>query len=395
MKTRYKFLILFLLLPLAGLTQASLDSVIVAVKSANLSLIASRFQMEAEMKAARTGIYLPNPEVQFDYLWGEPASSGNRIDFGVTQSFSFPTVYFQKSNQSELVKSNASLIYLQKEREMIRQAKLMWISLVRINKQLTLIGHRMQLADEIAIKAKTQLARGEIDVIRYHHAQMEFVNLKMERTKLDVERNNIQNHLVQLCGGKAIPVPDTAFPVISSWSVNDLAGSMYGTPSIKTLENEINIRNLDKKIAISEWLPKFKAGFYSETVTGLKYQGVTAGISIPLFQNGNTVKSAELRLKTASAELDQLRSQRTVVIASLLNKRDKLASQVGEIKTALLPVNDISLLKKALDAGEINISEFYYECSVFYAAWMNLIDSENELAVTDAELLFEAGKSFP
>ena len=218
MKTRYKFLLLFLLFPLAALPQASLDSVIAAVRSANPSLISSRLQMEAEMRAARTGIYLPNPEVQFDYLWGDPASSGNRVDFGISQSFDFPTVYFQKSSQSRLVKTNASLLYLQKEREMIHQARLAWITLVGLNRQFMLIDHRITLADDIAGKAKIQLSRGEIDVIRYHHAQMEFVNLKMEKTRLDVERNSYQTRLVQLCGGKTVPVMDTAYPVLSTWS---------------------------------------------------------------------------------------------------------------------------------------------------------------------------------
>jgi outer membrane protein TolC len=380
------------MLPLAALPQASLDSVIATVRMANPSLIASRLQMEAEIKAARTGISLPNPEVQFDYLWGDPASSGNRIDFGVSQSFSFPSVYVQKSNQSGLVKTNASLSYLQKEREVIHQAKLVWIGLVGINKRLMLIEHRRSLAGEIAGKAKIQLSRGEIDIIRYHHAQIEFVNLKMEKTRLDIERNSFQTRLIQLCGGKTVPVPDTAYPAISTWSAGDLVGSLAGTPGVKSLENEINIRNLDKNIAVSEWFPKFKAGYYSENIPGLRYQGLTTGISIPLFQNSNTVKTADLRMKTATAELDQFRSQRIAVISSLLNKRDKLSTQVQEIRSALLPVNDLSLLKKALDTGEINISEFYYECSVFYGAWFNLISSEQELAVTETELLFEAGK---
>jgi outer membrane protein TolC len=380
------------MLPLAALPQASLDSVIATVRMANPSLIASRLQMEAEIKAARTGISLPNPEVQFDYLWGDPASSGNRIDFGVSQSFSFPSVYVQKSNQSGLVKTNASLSYLQKEREVIHQAKLVWIGLVGINKRLMLIEHRRSLAGEIAGKAKIQLSRGEIDIIRYHHAQIEFVNLKMEKTRLDIERNSFQTRLIQLCGGKTVPVPDTAYPAISTWSAGDLVGSLAGTPGVKSLENEINIRNLDKNIAVSEWFPKFKAGYYSENIPGLRYQGITTGISIPLFQNSNTVKTADLRMKTATAELDQFRSQRIAVISSLLNKRDKLSTQVQEIRSALLPVNDLSLLKKALDTGEINISEFYYECSVFYGAWFNLISSEQELAVTETELLFEAGK---
>jgi outer membrane protein TolC len=252
--------------------------------------------------------------------------------------------------------------------------------------------HRRSLAGVIAGKAKIQLSRGEIDIIRYHHAQIEFVNLKMEKTRLDIERNSFQTRLIQLCGGKTVPVPDTAYPAISTWSAGDLVGSLAGTPGVKSLENEINIRNLDKNIAVSEWFPKFKAGYYSENIPGLRYQGLTTGISIPLFQNSNTVKTADLRMKTATAELDQFRSQRIAVISSLLNKRDKLSTQVQEIRSALLPVNDLSLLKKALDTGEINISEFYYECSVFYGAWFNLISSEQELAVTETELLFEAGK---
>jgi outer membrane protein TolC len=385
-------MILSSLFPLAAFSQASLDSVIAAVKFSNPALIASRIQMEADMKAARTGIYLPNPEVQFDYLWSDPSFTGSRIDFGITQSFSFPTVYFQKSNQSGLMKTNASLKYLQRERETTYQAKLLWIRLVGANRQSVLIDHRTQFADELARKAKVQLSRGEINLIRYHHAQMEYVNLKLEKTRLEIERSNIQKELFQLCGGKAIPVQDTAYPAIPVWTMSDLIGSMAGSPLIKSLENEINMRNLDKQIAVSEWLPKFKTGFYSETVTGLTFQGITTGMSIPLFQNSNTVKTADLRMKTANAELYQLQSERTTLISALFDKRDKLDAQVREIRTALLPLNDLKLLRVALDAGEINISEFFYECSVFYTAWFNLLNSEQELAVTEAELMFAAGK---
>ena len=392
MKTKYKYLILLVILPFAGRPQASLDSVIAAVQATNATLIVSRLQMDAEMKAARTGIYLPNPEVQFDYLWGDPASSGNRTDFGITQSFSFPSVYVQRSNQSGLLKTGASLKYLQKEREVIMKAKSAWIHIVGLNKLLTIFEHRIRLADEIAQQAKLQLSRGEINVIRYHHAQMEFVNLKMERTELEVQHSTLQIHLTQLCGGKFIPVPDTAYPAISAYSMNEIMETFAGTPSVKSLENEIDVRHMEKNITVSEWLPDFKAGYYSEVVTGLRYQGIQAGISIPLWHNINSVKTADNRIKVAGAELDQMKSQETARIISLFNKRDKLAGQVEEIRSALLPVNDVSLLKKALDAGEINISEFYYECTVFYSTWFNLLKTEKDLAMTEAELMYAAGR---
>ncbi len=392
MKTICKFIVLFLLHPATGFPQASLEAVMAAVRSANPSLIAARLQTDADKQAARTGLYLPNPEIQFDYLQGDPSASGNRVDLGITQSFRFPTVYLRKYDQSGIVMTNATLSYLQKEREVMQEAKLCWITVVGINKLMTVMDFRVQLAGEITRQAKTQFSSGGIDVIRYHHALMEFVNLKSELTKLEVERNIQQNRLVQLCGGAFVLVPDTAFPVLSAGSLNDLTGSMAGAPPVRTLENEIRLRMLDRSLAVSEWLPEFKAGFYTESVTGQTYRGVTTGMSIPLFQNSHTVKTAGLRLKSAQAVLDEHRSRQTAAIASLLEKRDKLALQVREIRTALLPVNDVNLLIKALDAGEINISEFYFECTVYFTAWSNLIRCEQDLAVTEAELLFTAGK---
>ena len=392
METKYKFLLFLAFLPFIGRTQASLDSVITAVKATNKTLIASRLQMEAEMREARTGIYLPNPEVQFDYLWGDPTSSGNRTDFGITQSFSFPSVYVQRSNQSGLRRTGASLKYLQKEREVLLKAESDWLNIVGLNKLLSLINHRILLSEEIAKKAKLQLSKGEIDVIKYHHAQMEFVNLKIECTELEVKRNNLQTDLNHLCGGKSILVNDTVFPPMASISLNDITGSYSGTPQVKSLENVVKVRNLDKNIAVSEWLPKFKAGYYSEVVTGLRYQGIQTGISIPLWQNMNSVKAADYQMQVADAELDQLKSQEMAHLVSLFNKRDKLAAQMVEIKLALLPVNDLNLLRKALDSGEINISEFYFEISVFYTSWMGLLKTENELAITDAELKFLLGR---
>jgi outer membrane protein TolC len=284
------------------------------------------------------------------------------------------------------------LKYLQKEREVLLKAESDWLNIVGLNKLLSVINHRILLSEEIAKKAKLQLSKGEIDVIKYHHAQMEFVNLKIECTELEVKRNNLQTDLNLLCGGISILVNDTVFPPMASISLNDITGSYTGTPQVKSLENVVKVRNLDKNIAVSEWLPKFKAGYYSEVVTGLRYQGIQTGISIPLWQNMNSVKTADYQMQVADAELDQLKSQEMAHLVSLFNKRDKLAAQMVEIKLALLPVNDLNLLRKALDSGEINISEFYFEISVFYTSWMGLLKTENELAITDAELKFFLGR---
>ena len=392
MKIRNNFLLILACLPLAALPQATLDSVIAAVRSSNPALRSLQIQMEAEIRAGRTGIYLPNPEVQFDYLWSDPATSGNRTDFGVTQSFSFPSVYFQKASQSGLIRTGATLDYLRMEREVLLTARMTWIRMVGLNRLQALADQRMKMALAVAEKAKVQMERGEISIISYHHALMETVALSVGKSTLDVERATLQNELNLVCGGKVIMVTDTLFQPLTDITREELLSSFLQAPSVRSLENDMAVKRLDKNIAVSEWLPRFKAGYYSEMTGDLNYQGITTGISIPLFENASTVKAARYRMEAAVSQLELFKSKEAARILSLYQKRQLLNAQVAEINTVLGSANDITLLQKALDAGEINISEFFYETTLYYFTWSQLIRNETELALSDAELLHAAGR---
>jgi hypothetical protein len=97
-------------------------------------------------------------------------------------------------------------------------------------------------------------------------------------------------------------------------------------------------------------------------------------------------------MEAAVSQLELFKSKETARILSLYQKRQLLNAQVAEINTVLGSANDITLLQKALDAGEINISEFFYETTLYYFTWSQLIRNETELALSDAELLHAAGR---
>jgi hypothetical protein len=149
---------------------------------------------------------------------------------------------------------------------------------------------------------------------------------------------------------------------------------------------------MEKSIAVQEWFPKFKAGYYSETVTGLRYQGIVTGISIPLWERSNTVATASIKAKSIEAGLEVVRLQQLARIRMLFDRQVKLTSQVSGIRTALYSVDLLSLLAKALESGEISIPEYFYETSVYYSALLGLVKTEQELASTRAELLYAAGR---
>lgn len=67
--------------------QNKISDVLGSIEQNNTTLKALRETADAQKLANRTGIFLSDPEIGFNYLWGNPSSAGNRQDINVTQSF--------------------------------------------------------------------------------------------------------------------------------------------------------------------------------------------------------------------------------------------------------------------------------------------------------------------
>ena len=93
------------------MAQNEIETVLNQIEANSTTLGALREQIEAQKLDARTGIYLPNPEVEFNYLWGNPSVIGNRKDFSLTQSFDFPTAYSHREKISRLENANVDVMY--------------------------------------------------------------------------------------------------------------------------------------------------------------------------------------------------------------------------------------------------------------------------------------------
>src|SRR5690554_5758435 len=86
-------IVCFILLGASIHAQNQVENVLVEIEKNNKTLSALRKNAEAQRLENKTGNYLQNPEVEYNYLWGNPTPVGNRTDFNVTQSFDFPTAY--------------------------------------------------------------------------------------------------------------------------------------------------------------------------------------------------------------------------------------------------------------------------------------------------------------
>ena len=117
----------------------------------------------------------------------------------------------------------------------------------------------------------------------------------------------------------------------------------------------------------------------SEKVVGERFQGITVGLSIPLWENKNTVKYA--KSKFAAYQSAEANSKLNFYnhLMMLHQKALGMQTSVDDYRLKLKDFNNTNLLQKALDKGEISLVEYLYELSFYYDSFDNLLRMERDL----------------
>lgn len=124
----------------------------------------------------------------------------------------------------------------------------------------------------------------------------------------------------------------------------------------------------------------------SENIIGEQLRGVIVGISLPLWENKNTVKYAKAQtIALQSIEADN-KIQFYNRLKALHTKAIGLQNNNIAYRRVLLRYDNSDLLKKALDKGEIGLVEYMLELSIYYESVNRLLLQELELNKTLAEL---------
>lgn len=367
--------------------QNSIENVLVEIEKNNTTLSALKEKTEAGKLGNKTGIYLQNPEVEFNYLWSDPIT-GNRTDFSITQSFDFPTAYRYKNQISDIKNEQLGLEYQKQRKELILNARLICLQLIYSNALESELSKRLSHAQGIANSYKVKLDAGESNILEYNKAQLNLLNLSKELESLNTEKEALQGELTGLNGGIPVVVNDSVFqsgeiPVdFEQWYLQ----AEQSNPLLNWLKKEIELSQKQTDLNKSLSLPKFQAGYMSESVVAQDFKGITIGLSIPLWENKNTVKYSEMNTLAMEEAATDRKIQLYNHLKVLHAKAIRLQKNVSDYKINLKLFNNSELIAKALDKGEISLIEYFLELSVYYESLNNLLQKELELNKTIAEL---------
>ena len=364
------------------------SSILPEIERNNKSLQALRQEVEAEKQANHTGIAPANPEVEFSYLWGHGTEEGNRMDVSVSQSLPLSTLFGYRSRLAKQQDVRADLRLQMERTAVLLQAQQTCIDIVYTNAMLHEYGKRLTHAQTLAEAYRQKFDAGNANALEYNKVRLNLATAQGEYQRLMTERNTLLEQLASLNGGEAIALNDSVFEGVlppadfDSW----YAEAETRSPMLAYVRQEVEVAKADARLSKAEWLPDLSVGYMSEGVTGNYYNGVTVGVSVPLWQNTHRVRQAK-----ASAEAAQLRAdeQKQRFLSTL---RTQYAAVTGLQKTwqgyreALLLTNSADLLLQALQAGQISMLEYMMELSIYYDATAQALAAQRDYYSALAEL---------
>jgi outer membrane protein TolC len=368
--------------------QNTIENILTEVVKNNTTLSAYRKTIDAEKTGNKTGLNPQNPEIEFNYLWGSPSVVGNRTDFSIRQSFDFPTAYSYKNQIASLKNEQAGLAYKKQLNTILFETRMVCVKLTYHNALLAELNKRHAHAMVVANACKTRINSGDASVIDYNKAQLYLLNILKDIESNEIERNTLLSELVTLNGGNPIKFTDSLFTTLAiptnfeQWYTQIEANN----PLLQWVKQEIAIAEMQVKLNASNSFPRFYAGYMIEKVIDQEFQGFMMGMTIPLWENKNTVKHAKSQaIAMQSAEADALMRFYNSMKATH-SKLIAMQNNLKDYRSKLELYSNNALVEKAFEMGEISLSEYMFERSLNYQYMLQLLDMELELNSTFAEI---------
>lgn len=370
--------LLFVAISFVGFGQ-SFDSFLENVEQHNPRLIALQKWLKAEETKAKTGIYPDNPEVSYNHLWGNPDAIGNQQELEITQSLKLPGYYISKSAVQRLNYQQKQALAEREKREILYTARTAWFNLVWLHKKEALLKTRNEDAKKLVIIMQEGFIGGEITKPEFDRARIYTIGVQSEWQKVQSKIEVQNQYLRHLAGDNSIEGLIFEYPLGWEYPPLDslLANLSESHPvlvmaqlGIQQAENEVKQQKMNS-------LPSIEAGYKSETILDQKLKGFHAGISIPLWQNTNSVKHAKLQTEWSRANLSQQESEVKMLVAGVYYEMVALKTNYEQMKTVIGEEGISKSSFELLNSGHISFAEYLVDANFIWEIQNQFLQTEN------------------
>ena len=364
---------------------------------ANTQLIASQ---KLESKATNN---LANPTLSYSHLWDSDDKNITVGELVISQSFDFPSLYATRNRVSRLKSTALDAQSAAVRQQVLLQAQQLCLDIVLLHQQQQLLDERLKNAEELAQMYAERLKTGDANALETNKINLELLNVRTEsRTNATTLQNKLKeltalNGNLPLAPGR--PQPEPAMPGPEALGLTDYTPTplpadftpvlnelLAADPALQALQHESAAARKQVSVSKQGWLPQLELGYRRNTETRHPLNGIVVGFSFPLFENRHQVKMAKSQALNVDYQKEDALLQASSALWQLYDEARSLQQSIDEYNDTFARQRDLSLLRKALEGGEISMIEYFVEVSVVYQSKANLLLLENQYQKVMAQM---------
>lgn len=370
--------VLLLLTSANAYAQTSIADILSSVEKSNLRLQSLKHSNEADVLDLRADNALAGPAVEYSPFYSKDYSGVASSELIISEEIDFPTKYANRRKQADLKSEILDKEYAAARRDILLEAELLCLDIIRSNKVNALLRQRMERAETVIALYDKKMKAGDADILTYNKAKMEKMTVANAQAEAESEQQELLRALQTLNGGKSITLTATDFPerTIDIDFPTFMQHSLSINPDILAAQSNVKASEHDVASSRQSWLPSIKAGYRRNTAEREAQNGFMVGASFPLFSTSSAVKAAKQRQLSAQLALDDSRQQAEAELRSRYDELLHLRKSMDKMDNTLL-TETLFLLDKALNYGQINALEYYTEIDNIYSTLQSNIDLQH------------------
>ena len=368
-----------------------IDAILQQIEANNRQLRANTGLISAQKQENKAENNLPNPSLTYAHLWDSDDKNITVGELVISQGFDFPTLYATRGKLNRLRNQALDAQAASLRQDILLQAKEVCLDIILLHQQQQLLDQRLRNAEDLAKLYDERLRTGDANALETNKINLELLNVRTESRLNQTALQSKLKELMVLNGnrpltpGRPLPEPQTPGPealgltdytpiALPANFGQEIDGLVAADPALQALRGESDAAR--KQVSVSR----------RNTETRHPLNGVVVGFSFPLFENRHKVKAAKSQALSADYQQENAALAASSALWQLYEEAQQLSRSIKEYRETFARQRDLTLLRKALDGGEISMIEYFVEVSVVYQSQNNLLQLENQYQKAMARL---------
>ena len=378
---RFLIAVSLVLMASAARAEGSIGNVLKQIAQNNLTLKALHHEGEAEVLDIKAANAPGGLSVEYSPFFRSGYSGVAESELVVSQEIQFPTKYADRNKQAKMQKAVGGKVYEKNRRDILLEAQLLCVDVIRLNKTLAMLGQRLKNSEALRLMYDKRMEAGDANILEVNKVKLDCMEVQTLVSEAQNERMLLLQQLAELNGGKPVNIDDVEIPkfqpIADFESYKALA--LASDADIQMAETMLQSADMNVKMQKREWLPDISFGYRRNTEQKEAVNGVLVGVSFPLYSNSKNIRAAKERRESAQLQVEQARCTAESQLRSGYQQLVGL-QQVLDHSDVKMMQESIELFAKALQQGEINALEYYTEVNSIYEKLQRHIDVHTQSA---------------